>query len=330
MIQSSKLFKLIQVFPWISKFITVSSGYKPDIESEKDYIFGASELTKSVIKPDGQWTQSLPADEVQRGNYVETMGCTGYGLLNVLETIVKLKNGTIWNKSDRYTNKMTGTGRNGNGMKNVLDITRKSAGLVDETTYPWNRETFDWNQYYSAVPVNIQKLGENWLKEYQIGYEKVWCNKQLMMEAIKYSPLYVAGYAWYQKDGLYRSYGQANHCFTIVGYVEGSHWIAYDSYSPHLKHLDWDFSFGGCYIVFVDKINKDYNQSEIDKLIKRGFKYVMRTEKINGGKGQIYELTSKGLKELTDKEKMNEAVRELANRKDLTGISEIGYGKLIK
>ena len=330
MIQSSKLFKLIQIFPWISKFITVSAGYIPDVESSKDYVLGASPLTKSVIKPDGQWTQDLPQDEIQKGRYVETMGCVGYSMLNAIEILAKIKFDAIWNKSDRYTNKMTGTGKNGNSMRTVGDITRKSAGVIDEITYPWDREKLNWSQYYQTVPNRMVQIGSDWLKEFQIGYEKVWCNKRLMMEALKYSPLWVSGYAWYQKNGIYKSYGKANHCFLVVGYVEGSHWLVFDSYAPYIKKLDWDFLFGASYIVLLDKKNKEYNQYKINELIKRGFKYIFRVDIANGGKGQIYELTNVGLKELTDQEKMNKAVRELASRNDLTGISEADYGKLIK
>lgn len=323
------LFKLIQHLPWLSKIFNIHDGYIPDEESEKDYIFGADKLSKEVIRLDGQWSKYLPENELQKGRYVETMACTSFGLLNALEILAKCKFNLIWNKADRYSAKMSGTGKSGNGMRTVQDITRKTAGLVDETTYPWNRDKLNWNEYYQTVPINIRKIGASFLENYKLGYEKVWCNKQLMMEAIKYSPLYVAGYAWYAKNGLYRSYAQANHAFILIGYVEGSHWLAYDSYSPHIKKLDWDFQFGACYIVTLDQINKEFNQSEIDKLIKRGFKYILRAEKSAGGKGEIYELSNSGLKELNNQEKINEAVKELASRKDLTGISEADYKNLL-
>ena len=83
-------------------------------------------------------------------------------------------------------------------------------------------------------------MGKLWIKEYELKYENHIDNKQRMMEALKYSPLWTAGFAWYQKDGLYRSYGTANHAFLVVGYVEGEYWLAFDSYSPFLKKLDWN------------------------------------------------------------------------------------------
>ncbi|MEA3272253.1 MAG: hypothetical protein U9P90_01130, partial [Patescibacteria group bacterium] len=105
---------------------------------------------------------------------------------------------------------------------------------------------------------------------------------------------------------------------------------AKDSYNPHIKKLAKNYQFFPPRRIYLEKRELEYNQIEINNLIKRGFEYVMRTDKPNGGKGQIYKLLKNGLKELTEQDKITEAYREFARRKDLTGISENNYYKLLK
>ena len=322
-IHNPHLFKLIQKFPFLSKLFTITDGLIIEPEDERDFIFGANTVDKVVLREDGQWLNFLPEDELQRGRRVETMGCTGYALLNVLEMVAKLKWGKQWNKSDRFTNKMSGTGRNGNSLSRVLESVRKYHGVVKEVNWPWSRDNFTWNDYYSGIPLDIQDIGTEWLENYGISYERVTYNKQLLMESLKYSPLYVAGYAWYQRKGLYQSYSTANHAFTIVGYVEGSHWLAYDSYSPHIKKLAWDFYIPWAYVVTLKK-ESDFNVAEIQKLLDKGIKYIMRAL----ASGQLYELTPEGLKYITPEEARDLGIKMLAVDKKLIGIPEDYYNKL--
>jgi len=323
-IHNAILFRLIQKFPIISKFITISDGFIPE-ENEKDFMFGANLVEKTVLQEDGQWTRFLPEDELQRGMNVETMGCTGFGLLNVVEMLYKRLFDISANKSDRYTNRMSGTGRSGNSLSRVLESVRKNHGTVPEADWTWDRDTFTWDDYYSNVPAFIQEEGKEWLEEYVIAYERVPNSKQLLMASLKFSPLYVAGYAWYEKNGLYQSYGDANHAFTIVGYVEGSHWLAYDSYSPHIKKLAWDFNIPYAYVVSL-KRKSDFNLEEIRKLIGKGIRYIMRPL----SHGQMYELTKEGLKQLSSDEARDLGIKTLAADKTLLGIPEEYYDKLNK
>jgi len=324
------LFKLQLRFPFLSKIFKATSGFIPDKEDKRDYWFGMGGIDKTVLVEDGQWLPYKPEDEVQKGRYVETMGCTGYALLNVIEMLAFKQGWDYWNKSDRFTNKMSGNTPRGNSMRRVLESARKKDGMVNETTYPWNRDTFTWAEYYKNVPIDIQMLGKAFLKDYVIEYEQVSTNTALMMHALKYAPLYVAGFAWYLQGGLYRSYGQANHAFTVVGYVEGSHWLVFDSIYPIIKKLAWDYKFGACYLVTLKNVSASYNQPAIDKLIKRNFRYIMRVEKQNGAKGQLYRLSKTGLEELTTQEKLEVGIKELAENKTMTGVSELDYYSLLR
>lgn len=324
-IHNQRLFNLIQKYPFISKLVTITDGFIQHAKDERDYMFGANKIDKVVLKADGQWTDVLPEDEYQAGNRFDSMSCTCFSLLNVIEMLAKVKFKENWNKSDRFTAKLSGVGPNGNSLVNVLKSVSKNNGLVDEIDWSWSRITFDWNSYFSPIPMSIQLKGKEWLKHYQVYYERVTENKQLMMEALKYSPLYLSGYAWYARGEKYYSYSTANHAFTVVGYKEGEYWLAYDSYSPFLKKLDWDFRFSNVYVIVIKKANE-----EIKKLKERGFKYIMRSDVYNGASGQVYELTENNeLIELTEQQKLEIGIKSLSDNKIMTGVSEKYYFNLL-
>ena len=176
-INNSFLFKLQQKFPFLSKIISFGDGYIADKEREEDYKFGANKIKKQVLVEDGQWSEFAPETEMQCGRYIETMGCTGYGLMNIFEFLSKVLFKEDWNKSDRYTNKMTNTSKRGNSMINVLDITRKKAGVVDEELYSWDRYNFkSWDEYYQEIPKKIKDIGKKWLEKYKVGKYSVDVN----------------------------------------------------------------------------------------------------------------------------------------------------------
>ena len=333
------------------KLTPINNGYKHKEIEPGEHHFGS--VNREVLQENGQWTEFLPEEERQSGRLVETMGCTGYGTNNALEMFISRKYGIKVNLSDRALNKASNTSRSGNNINNVLDTVRKSFGAVAETIWPWDRDTFTWDMYYSSMPKSVYDVGKNWLNFNELSYDNVALNPRMMMEALKYSPLIVAGYAWYLENGLYRSYGRANHCFTVVGYVEGQYWLAYDSYSPFLKKLAWDFQFGACKSInlTIKEPVRDYSlgvssaQVEINNLMAKGYKYIQRPE----SRGEIYRLTTDGLvfienqndiavdisKNIQDipageeKQKIvNAIIRSMVADKVLTGINEELFNKL--
>jgi hypothetical protein len=215
-------------------------------------------------------------------------------------------------------------------MENVIESVRKKDGSVDETTYPFDFDKFNRIEYFKTVPKDVVEVGKRWLETYSVGYEAVQEHQNAIKEALKYSPVWCAGYAWYLKNNLYQNYGRANHCFLVYGYVDGSHWKVLDQYEPYLKKLAWNFAITYPKVLILKDANQDYDMGEILKLIKRGFKYIMRTEKAKGANGEVYKLdTEKGLIFTTPAEINNIAIGQLANQNDLTGISEADYNKLI-
>jgi len=278
-----KIISILKNF-WLRKFNTlkveiISDGFTPDKERESDYVLGASPIKKSIINESAQWINTKITYENQNINGLETMGCTGYSFNNVLEILSQYQWGEGANHSDRYVNKVTGVTRNGNSMNKVADFIRSLYGLVPESFYAWPDKKFTWEEYYKEIPGDIINLGKDWLKRYSINYESVYTNAKMMKEALKYSPLWVAGFAWaLGRDGYYHSWGRANHAFTVIGYKEGEYWIALDSYAPHVKYLAWDFNFSACKILILRKKDTEINWDELKKIKQKGIDYILLLE----------------------------------------------------
>jgi len=304
------------------KLFTKNKGLLKDEPDNRDYIFGAG-IERKIIRPDGQWIEFLPTGELQK-NPIETMSCTSQSLLNCIEIINKAKWGESKNYSDRFLAKCSGTTRYGNGMRTILETLRKYYGTVRENQWDGAGHS-SWSKYYKSIPKNILNMAQLWIKEYELEYESVNLSKNAIMRALQCSPLYVAGFAWVKQDGLYRSYGRANHAFTIVGYKQNEYWLAFDSYSPFLKKLDWNYKFGAIKSIFLEKKKTKYNQQAINKLMKRGFQYIQRPL----SSGQIYKLTQAGLQHLTAEQARDLGIRTLSNNKQLIGITENLYNDLI-
>lgn len=305
------------------KFFTKNKGLLKEEYDARDYVFGAVKK-REILREDGQWTAFLPKGEPQK-NPLETMSCTSQSLLNCVEIINKAKYKVDKNYSDRFLAKCSGTNKYGNSMRKVLETLRKYYGTVRENQ--WSGVGFkSWADYYKAIPQDILNMGQLWIKEYKLEYERVNSDKNSMMNALKYSPLYVAGFAWYQKNGIYQSYGKANHAFIVVGYKQNEYWLAFDSYSPFLKKLAWNYKFSYVKSVFLEKKKKEYNQKAINKLMDRGLKYIMTVER----SGEIFRLTNNGLEYISPEEWNTINVKRTAEEKQLIGITTALYNNLIK
>jgi len=304
------------------KFFTKNKGLLKEEYDERDYKFGAVKKRK-LLREDGQWTTFLPKGELQK-NPLETMACVSFSLLNIIEILNKLKFKANKNYSDRFLAKCSGTNEYGNSMREVLETLRKYYGAVREKQYASEFST--WNKYYKAIPQNILNMGQLWIKEYKLEYESVNSNTNQMMNALRFSPLYVGGFAWYRENGIYQSYGRANHCFVIVGYKQNEYWLAFDSYFPFVKKLAWDYKFSYVKSIFLEKKEKEYNQKAINELMNRNLKYIMTVERA----GEIFRLTDNGLEYISPKEWNNINVKRTAEEKQLIGITTALYNNLIK
>lgn len=208
---------------------------------------GVSAVEKSVLRENGDYTDILPQLEYQIGTYFDTMACVTFSALNNLEILARFF-GVTFNKSDRFTAKMSGTTKGGNYLSIVADSVRMNHGAVDEERWPYPRTqrqpVFDWDDFYAAIPENIQAEGLEFLKEWKIRWE--WVPVTKLREYLKYGPIQVTVQAWPKPNaqGIYENRDSRwNHAVTLVKATD-EYYEIYDHYEKSLKKLAPDYKFG--------------------------------------------------------------------------------------
>lgn len=207
---------------------------------------GLSGATKTIINESGDYTKFLPEVEYQVGVYFDTMACVTFSALNCLETIANVK-GISWNKSDRFTAKMSGTGVKGNYLRNVAESIR-TEGVVDEEDWPFPRKqrspVYGWGDYYSEIPDTVRSEGLKWLQDWSIEWE--WIRMDQIKEALKYGPIQVTVKAWPKplKNGLYNDGGSKyrNHAVMLIRATD-EYYEIFDHYTKSKKKLVPDYDF---------------------------------------------------------------------------------------
>lgn len=211
---------------------------------------GVSAAEKVVLREDGNFSNFLPDVEYQSGTYFDTMACVTFSALNNLEILAKVLGIGGWNKSDRFTAKQSGTSKRGNYLSVVADSVRMNHGAVDEPVWPYPREqrepVFEWEDFYAAIPAEIQALGLEFVKEYKINWE--WVPVARVREMLKYGPMQVTVQAWPKANaqGLYenREAGRDyNHAVTLFNATDG-YFEIYDHYQKSTKRLVPTYKFG--------------------------------------------------------------------------------------
>ena len=246
---------------------TKNFGYVKDTIDPTDYVLGSLQLPTEVVQPTGQWDEFLPVDEIQRTEKYETYGCTIFGTLNILEFLFKRLFGETRNWAERFVYIFTGTRPPGNSPKTIIEAIRKQCGLIDDELLPMSKaETYEDYTKPDPLPVLLTWKGEEFIKNYRINYEWVFSDdrkynqKEAIKEALQYSPLGVAVYAWqydFDKKIYIRPKGKEdNHWTVLYGYEEGKYWKCYDSYDDTTKELDWNYDFSRCMRYRISKIEK--------------------------------------------------------------------------
>lgn len=225
----------------------------------KDWRMGSvSGSDKTVLKDDGDYTEFLPKVEYQIGLYFDTLSCVTFSALNSLEILAKV-NGLDWNRSDRFTSKMSGTTKEGNYLRNVAESIRLQ-GTVDEAEWPYPRTQrtpiFDWDDFYASIPLETQQKGLQWLEDYVVQWE--WIRPEDAREALKYGPVQVGVRAWPKplENGLYDDGGSTvrNHAVTLYNATD-EYFEIFDHYSVERKKLvpGYDFRFAMQYSIVKKK-----------------------------------------------------------------------------
>jgi len=353
---SKKIMKILQI---IKDFFTnYSDGFIEVAPTETDYFHTpdgtlGGEVLKKVLIKNGDFSPYRPDGELQRrSNGTETMACVTFSAMNCIETIINyfiylvnsnqaenyqieivrifrefnlIKNDKA-NFSDRYIAKLSGTTSNGNNQQRVANAIRHY-GLVSEDDWGW---VSGWNEYYKDIPNEIIAKGQRLLKYIEFNYE--WVIPSHFSGSRQYGPIQTsvyAGFGW-GSSLIYRfTTTSRNHAVTSDYEKTSSYSGIFDSYDPFDKKVSWDSPIGSGMLYTIHLKDISFNISEIKKLLAKGLKFIMRADSKNGGKGQIYELNDSGLKELTDQEKKDEAIKVLFENKQLVGVTEDTFNKLL-
>lgn len=214
------------------------------VQEDIDFVLGAQPL--EILQPDRDWTPYLPPLELQNKGE-ETFACVTFSCLNTIETFGARKYGLQWNKSDRFTAKMSGTiPGQGNSFKKVMASVRKD-GVTDEEKWPFNVITVQ--DFYKPIPQEI--IEEAKLSTIDIEFEyRIFTQRELdpevLWEKLQYAPIQVGVCAWDSPvNGVYlRNNLPVNHAVMLYKGEYKKFWYIYDHYDKSVKKLAWDFNFG--------------------------------------------------------------------------------------
>ena len=318
--------QLIKRFPKLNKVISGNTGYLREELKATDYTLLGGQLNKKILQPDMNWENFLPPPERQSGRGVESMACVTFSFLNVLETLFKRKYNIDINFSDRFLAKADGTTTNGNVQSRVVDTARK-VGLVLEEDYPSDLDNFSWSEYYKPLTQDLLMKARAFLNDYEIGYEAVPVTLASMREALKYSPLWVAGYAWSPVGDIYYSNGNPNHCFVVYNIEQAIAFKrAYDTYDPFNKKLASQYQLYYPKLITISKKGETFNVGAITSLLNRGYSFIIRAL----GHGEVYRLTPNGLESLSAEEWTQIMTQQASDEKKVIGVTEDFYSSLIQ
>jgi len=316
---------IVDLIPILARFIYVNRGLdiKKEIEEEddRDDFMGQEQprFNWQIVNPDGDWTKEAEAVKKELQN---DMDCTGHSIKNCLEMLLLRKFGIKMNISAAYINYMAGTNKwRGNSMSNILNAVKDYGWVTDEEWPEKNR----WiKPPQSVIDKGIRRIK----KEFIFGYDRIQNTVRGRHEGAKFSPLYTGGSAWAKKNGIYYTFGRANHCFgQILSMVKETIYNKIkDSYNPHIKHLANNFSFLAPRRIYLEKRDIGYNKNEIKKYMSKGVKRIMRVHK----GGEVWELLEKGIAYKSKDDYLTDRAKEdFKNRTMIPMNEEDFYNKII-
>ena len=250
-----------------------------------DYVAGAnSPIPYAVNVIDGSWQGYEAPGEPQTGVYVATQACVSFSAIKTivlqLNRMMKVglipasildqcrvqgyidANSGLFNFSERYVAKMSGTTQDGNSARTVWDTIRHY-GLVGQQVWPFpdaqRTPVFAWDDFYAPIPQSVIDQGKKFCNQdelphlFDLVYEQVTDTSPASLEYhLKQSPLQVLTYTcppWNTTD-IIKACGikPSSHATVIAGTQEGVWLVDLDSYNPWEKKLAWDY-----YINFAFK-----------------------------------------------------------------------------
>jgi len=234
-----------------------NKGFLPDVFLAEDYVFGASNVPKLVLRPNADWSD-LVDKEIQNANF-ETYNCTSFNTLSSVEKMIFVITGETVNYSDRWLGIVAGTKPPGNSPHIVAEAIRKH-GLIPEEMLPFSKDLQNVDEYYSfkgADEKACREAGKKWLDKFEFFHEWVFTpgtslevRIKNMKESLTLCPPSISVTAWYKENGVYVDKSLSNNHWTnYVHFLNNNFWVVNDSYeeeSSTIKHLAWDHSILFC------------------------------------------------------------------------------------
>lgn len=264
-------------------------SFESDMEESKNYglvieekdptayvLGGFGSLPKIVLQSNGQWDEFLPVYEPQAENF-ETCGCTVWGTQNCLEILIKKLTGVEPNYSERFNYILANITCPGADPHKVCESIREN-GVINQSRLSMVATLQD---FLMPRPMAVEYLleGQKWpfllQHEWVVeGEDNQWSEK--MIEALRYSPLGCAVYAWQKSGEVYiRPAGARDtHWCVIFGYEKGKYWKCFDSYDHSVKHLEWNFGFHYAKRFLLTEKKEVITTNWLADLIKRLIKFI--------------------------------------------------------
>lgn len=270
-------------------------GFVPSEITSDQYVLGAfNQLPKIILKSDRNWKDFLPTWESQVDKF-ETYGCTCFGTLNAIETILNRLDllEVNYDFSERYNYILAGIRPPGADPQYVSEIVRKY-GVIEQGELPF---TNTYDEFIAPSPMTVPYLvkGQDWLRKYNFGHEWVFNNTPskelrttLIREALQYSPICLSVSAWYEQDGLFVDNGLPNNHWTLCyGIDDDGGLLIFDSYAliqsgvvtNAFKKLHPDHKVLCAKRYFIEAKNNEEKLSWIGQILKWLFGDVQELKK---------------------------------------------------
>lgn len=229
-------------------------GFIQPKRDKNDKVFGAfNSLPKVILESTKNWYNYLPLYERQYFTLGDSYGCSVFGTLNALETILKKMYGKDFNFSERFNYNLINLKPPGADPKEVAQSIR-DYGVIDQRELSY---VDNFSQFASPRPMtrDLIEKGHEWLNEFDFGYE--WVFESLhdkserlkrMRECLSYSPLGISVDGWTQNDkGEFISTHNTNNHWCVGFRIDEFDrvWV-FDTYDQSIKILSADHDIQFC------------------------------------------------------------------------------------
>lgn len=221
----------------------------PDIP-ENVFVFGSNQIKGVPLRPDGDWRNFLPSEELQTRNNVESSSCYVHANQHAISTLLEEQYGIPDSDFSERFNALLSNGTPNGGDPLACGQSIRHDGLIADSLMPFSQDIVTWplfHSWFDTSEANCRTEGKNWLSKWQPNYDIVFkmnddvkVKYSQLREALKYSPIAVSVYGWVEENGLYiKPAGtQDNHLVECVYLDDQNRMYIRDTYSPFLKILE--------------------------------------------------------------------------------------------